>query len=898
MGPTVFFAHDRLALTPQTSGPLRQWQKTTKRHVTHQAPVAAQSAARGAAAASGKRRQSRQEQQEQRKEVPRAATPASRLTPPRKPEVLAPAGGWPQLRAAVEAGADAVYFGLSDFNARARAANFEAEELDEGAEFARRLGVERVVVGRELSVRDISYVSAGTQAEVEAFCHGALCVSYSGQCFSSEAWGGRSANRGQCAQACRMPYGLLVNGQLARLEDVQYLLSPQDLAAIDLVPQMIEAGVSCFKIEGRLKGPEYVALTTQVYRRAVDAAWSALSPRADDAASSSSGDAGGSSGGAGSGGRQQVLSASERRDLAQVFARGQDCGHAGLTPGFLEGSRHQRLVRGRGPRHRGVLLGEVQAVRHDGVSLRLRQTVRRGDGVVFDQGRPQEEEQGGSVFGIAEPGGQQVAEAEPGVTVTLAFGRGQVDARALRPGDLVWKTKDPALEARLCSSYDGLPVSQLRRLPVKVSVTVSEGQPLVIMLSDGAGASSTGATARAAEPAGSQPLTPAAVQAAVGQHLGGEAPLLAAQWDLSGCELGSGGGRGLFVPAGEIKEARRRAVAELLETRRRARRRTAEGLAAEPVVPQLLAEVRQRGEAESGRSGASSSDGSSSSSSDRASSNSRASSSSSAGGAAPAAGAPPRLRVLCRSPGQVEAVLALPWLEEVHGLREASAAVRAAGKRLVVATPRIVKPEEERVWLFYLRLGADALLLRGAGLLQRLLALGGPGARWRGGRERGAGLAGNDYRDCGRPCESTTVHLRDEKGNDHLVLADQACRNTVFNAAAQSALPFLPSLIAAGVGTLRVELVDEPAAYVTPLLEGYRQARLAFFILAVTSAAAGGFRFRTGSELWRFLQELPDANGRAHGVGTGSLETRAERSVASMKPTAASLRQQLEAAAS
>jgi hypothetical protein len=120
----------------------------------------------------------------------------------------------------------------------------------EGAQFAQQRGVSRVVVGRELSVRDISKVSAGSSAEVEAFVHGALCVSYSGQCFSSEAWGGRSANRGQCAQACRLPYGLIVNGIIEQLGDVQYLLSPQDLAAVELVPQLIQAGVGCFKIEG------------------------------------------------------------------------------------------------------------------------------------------------------------------------------------------------------------------------------------------------------------------------------------------------------------------------------------------------------------------------------------------------------------------------------------------------------------------------------------------------------------------------------------------------------------------------------------------------------------------------------------------------------------------------
>lgn len=256
----------------------------------------------------------------------------------------------------------------------------------QGAQFAAGLGVERVVVGRELSVREIAKVRAGTgHIEVEAFVHGALCVSYSGQCFSSEAWGGRSANRGQCAQACRMPYGLMVDGQLALAGDVSYVLSPQDLMAVDQVPDLIAAGVACFKIEGRLKGPEYVALTTQVYRKAVDKAWAAIHEQTQAAAQAAvvgEGElegrwAGGDAGvGAGvgnsatsttnsttsvaaanstststSGGltvsgvpaaalaaaRERVrLGPSELTDLAQVFARGQDGTYTGLTPGFMQ----------------------------------------------------------------------------------------------------------------------------------------------------------------------------------------------------------------------------------------------------------------------------------------------------------------------------------------------------------------------------------------------------------------------------------------------------------------------------------------------------------------------------------------------------------------------------------
>ena len=264
-----------------------------------------------------------------------------------KPEIMSPVGHWPQLRAAIEAGADAVYFGLDQFSARAKV-GFTMEELPdvlamlhergvkgyvtfntlvfdeeleraaqlladlaevgpdalivqdlgiaglarqvapdleihgstqmsiangEGVRLAQRFGVRRVVLARELSLHEIRALRADSDCELEVFVHGALCVSYSGQCFSSEAWGGRSANRGQCAQACRLPYELLVDETVRPLGDARYLLSPGDLYALHQVPELTKVGISAFKIEGRYKDADYVALTTQAYRRAVDAAW-------------------------------------------------------------------------------------------------------------------------------------------------------------------------------------------------------------------------------------------------------------------------------------------------------------------------------------------------------------------------------------------------------------------------------------------------------------------------------------------------------------------------------------------------------------------------------------------------------------------------------------------------
>src|SRR6185436_4089822 len=139
------------------------------------------------------------------------------------------------------------------------------------AELLRELGLVRVVVPRELSLDEIRAYAAGTSLPLEVFVHGALCVAWSGQCLSSEAWGGRSANRGQCAQACRLPYELIVDGAARDLGDRAYLLSPQDLAAYDHIQPLIDAGVISFKIEGRLKGGPYVASTTQTYRKAIDA---------------------------------------------------------------------------------------------------------------------------------------------------------------------------------------------------------------------------------------------------------------------------------------------------------------------------------------------------------------------------------------------------------------------------------------------------------------------------------------------------------------------------------------------------------------------------------------------------------------------------------------------------
>src|ERR1700691_5615717 len=435
--------------------------------------------------------------------------------PSKKPEVMSPAGHWPQLHAAVEAGADSCYFGLKHFTARAKV-GFELSELPEvmrtlhrrgvrgcltfntlvfehelaeaaralasiaeagvdalivqdigvlklahkiapdlelhastqtsitsaeGVEFALAQGADRVTLARELSLEEVAAIYTKTRADLEIFVHGALCVAYSGQCFSSEAWGGRSANRGQCAQACRLPYEMLVDGVRKPLADARYLLSPGDLSALHHLPQIIATGVRCLKIEGRYKGADYVALTTRAYRQAVDDAWADLPLSVTP--------------------RQQL-------ELEQAYSRG-------LGPHFITGVNHQKVVNGRNPRHRGVHIGIVTTVLDANVSVQPAAAheiapLKAGDGVVFDAAdwrSPQEDEEGGRVYHVA---------PQLDGTLELSFANNAVNFRRIRAGDLVWRTHDPELDRAARPFID--PAAPVSKQPLTEHVTAGIEQPV------------------------------------------------------------------------------------------------------------------------------------------------------------------------------------------------------------------------------------------------------------------------------------------------------------------------------------------------------------------------------------------------------------------------------------
>jgi putative protease len=823
-------------------------------------------------------------------------------------ELLAPAGDWDALRAACANGADAVYFGLSEFNARHRAANFTPKELpkvidflhsrnvkgfvtlntlifsDElaevapyvreiaesgadavivqdmglarliarmapglhvhastqmtlteprGVEWARqKLGIRRAILARELSVADVRKVAEKTSVPLEVFVHGALCVAYSGQCLTSEALGGRSANRGQCAQACRLPYELVADGEVKDLGDRAYLLSPQDLAGHDFVPELIRAGVICFKIEGRLKSPHYVAATTKAYRDAIDAA-------IED--------------------RPFEVSQDQARDLQQTFSRG-------FTPGFLEGPNHQRLVRGRFPKSRGICIGKVVGVSRRGIRVELADrdsSIVPGDGILFDIGRPEEKEPGGRVWEVRE---FQVSSFKR--QVELVFESGAIDRAAVQVGALVWKTDDPAMRKRLEHTYAGDPVA--RRTPVSIVVVGEIGGPLRLTVRDGDGRGAIAEWPGPIEEAKRHPLTAEALREQLGRL--GDTP-----FELADIE--SRLPPNAMVPRSVLNDLRRQAIASLVQQR--------EGTSRIAIVePDAL--NRLRAEIQSSIHPSS------------------------------LVPHPFELTVLVRTPDQLDAVLphrpATIYcdFEDVRRYKVAVAKARAAGVPIGLATLRILKPGEEGFLKPILQVEPDAVLIRNlasmlyfrehaphieqigdfslnvaneltADLFMRegfSRLVPSYDLNW----DQFAALvrrsspdwyevvlhqhmpmfhmehcvfaaflsAGKDWRDCGRPCDTHKIELRDRVGAEFPVTPDAGCRNTVFNSVAQSAAEYVPQMLAIGLRRFRVELLRESPEEVGPLLDAYKRV------------IAGA---DNGRETWRKLRAMNQL-----GVTRGTLQ--------------------------
>lgn len=789
----------------------------------------------------------------------------------RAPEILAPAGDPESMRAAVRAGADAVYFGLQGFNARARAENFDADGLGEtlsmlhehgvrgyvtlntlvfdhelaalertvvacakagvdavivqdlgvvqlvraiapelpihastqmtctdasSVELARSLGASRVILARELSLDDMAAIRAKTDVELEVFVHGALCIAYSGQCLTSEAIGGRSANRGACAQACRLPYELIVDGMLRDLGDVAYLLSPQDLETSRHIPRLMELGISSLKIEGRLKGPEYVAATTRLYRAAIRATM------------------------------EEAFHLDESLRLAslQTFSRGSGSG-------FFEGVDHQRLVEGRACDHRGTLAGKavgLQMLRGKShLRMKTAAPIARGDGLLVEGGFAGEGEIGGRIWGLAVKG-EEVEQAPEDVEVLVWFGP---DKRIddIEADRRIWKTSDQ----RVMREIRTLTEREAHREPLDMKLSGGLGERPRLSAKSERGMRAEVVVDALLEPARALPLSLETASEKLGRL--GESPFRLRTLSL---EIPDGA----TLPISALNRARRSLTEALSKSQNRSHATTS-------LSGEALLEAAHPPE-------------------DREP-------------------PPGGLFVLCRNQAQAEAALEagasgvyLDFLELV-GTGKALRALRDAGAPFVgLAPPRIRKPGEEKIDRYLKEQRPDALLVRTLGalhddeeeagilrigdfslnvtnrltashLLSRNLSAFTPSFDLDSAQLSAllsssfapfaevvihhpmplfhmehcviAALLseGRDYKTCGRPCEHHKLDLRDRAGMAHPIEADVGCRNTVFHARPQSGAALVPSLSQAGVRRYRIELVREEGDEVRRVVTSY-----------------------------------------------------------------------------
>ena len=784
------------------------------------------------------------------------------LTPDLTPELLSPAGNWDCARAAVAAGADAIYFGLPRFNARLRADNFIEADLDELMEYLHRHGVkgfvtmntliftsemkaaeeqlrriaaagvdaliiqdlglaklarevapnvelhastqmtitspeglafveslfplERAVLARELSIKEIERFhssSVQTKTPLEVFCHGALCVAYSGQCLTSESLGQRSANRGECAQACRMPYEIVVDGETRELGAVRYLLSPQDLAAVDLVPDLVRAGVKSFKIEGRLKSPEYVSAVTRVYRKALDAAVAAVSNRQAS---------------------ESPITPSDRYALEMTFSRG-------LSTGWFSGTNHPYLTHGKFGKKRGPLLGEIIDCGPGWIRLGNLTGVpfTAGDGVVFDAGENRDLEQGARIWVIE------------GDRLIFHLTYSGINFDRIKPGQTLYKTSDPKLDSELRRFWQNSRPAE-KKSPLHLVVTGKPDEVMEIRSGEFIVRSEVPLQQAAKHPLGAEKLV---------EQLG---RLGDSSFELASLDNQLQGDCHIAVSA---LNQLRRALVKQLEV----------AAAIKPERPKITTTHRDLFPSMFDV-GSSTSD-------------------------------VPTLSVLCRTLGQVTAALDCGVetiycdFEDPRRYKEAVSLFRSAlptpRSALLLATPRILKPGEIGYLKLIEKAEPDGLLLRNLGALHYykdrhdLLKIGDFSLNVANPITaklliENAGLdhltisydlnigqvlellhsappqwfeltlhqhmpmfhmehcvfctflsTGTTYKDCGRPCETHVVHLRDRVGQLHRLQADVGCRNTLFNGKAQTGARYYEHLRKTGLTRFRVELLDE-----------------------------------------------------------------------------------------
>ena len=807
------------------------------------------------------------------------------------PELLLPVGTREMLEAAVNNGADAVYFGVPHWNARGRTEDFsfddvrdmiryarihgvrtflamnvlvferELQELPEflekiislepdafiiqdiglarliraicpnqeihastqmtlasaeGVNLVKSIGFNRAVLARELSVKEIAAIKAATDLELEVFIHGALCVSYSGQCLTSENFGGRSANRGQCAQSCRLPYRIFVDGKEYRNTDAQYLFSTRDLCALPKLPELEEIGVNSLKVEGRLKSPEYVAAVSRAYRKALN---------------------------------RIPLDAKDMEPLEVLFSRG-------LTTGWLDGDNHQELVNGTFSNHHGMFLGSVVKIDRGNVIIGLDSAIsdagenatypQPGDGILFENAA-HGVSIGSRLYAAQVTHLPHAKRGDPKL-LKLEFGR-EFDTRQIAVGMQVYRNDSPALERELRKTFTDR--EQLVRLPIHMTLSGKIGGPLKLSVYD-------------------TPRNTVEVEADFtleeARNKGNDADKALrelAQKELSALSstayqlkhLDIQVDRGAFIPGKILRTLRQAAIEKLDEKRTEWKALNPSAEAGRTFLNKTRVKFKSAAAPTSGTTFAS---------------------------------ARPIISVLVRNPDQIAALEGLA-IENVimdfdWGVKYDTPLeqIRELGFKAGMATLRIHKPGESHYLKNILRLCPDFALVRNLGALSILKESGIPltgdyslnaanSASYDWLLSQGlttlhpswdlnstqlfdlleningerleltlhqympafhseycafarALTTGRRFPECDKICTKHKVEILDHKGERHFLQSDAECRNTLFVGKPQSALKLLPRLRSAGVNHFRLEMLTEDAETVRRKVLIYTQA--------------------------------------------------------------------------
>lgn len=405
----------------------------------------------------------------------------------------------------------------------------------EGARALEEMGFQRVVTARELTLDQAAAIVSGTSLEVEIFVHGALCVCYSGQCLMSSLIGGRSGNRGNCAQPCRLPYRLIGNGSRSdkasnagtgafssRTAHPRYLLSPKDMCALDHLGEIADAGIRSLKIEGRMKSPEYVATVVRIYRKYLDIALKQLERGA---------------------GTYIEVDERDRHDLLQIFNRG------GFSSGYLMGKSGSDMMTYEKPNNSGIFIGTAAAYdsRQQTVSIRLEDDLSVGDGIEVWTGGS---DSPGGIVSIIRVGGKNVRKASKGDHAEIGCFKGKIS-----PGRKLYKTTDTELNRTARESFSG---KNNKRIRIRGKVILKAGMPLTLTVDDGSGHVLRSEGTVLPQAAVSKPLTEERLKEQIGKT--GSTPFLFS-------ELAVDMDDGLIVPVSEINEVRRKVLDMLYNVR-------------------------------------------------------------------------------------------------------------------------------------------------------------------------------------------------------------------------------------------------------------------------------------------------------------------------------------------